>query len=99
MIRVEQWTGREAVMLQSVLRLSNRNFAQKLGVAFVTVMKWRRERESLTCQPDTQQLLDTALRELCTRDDQEAFALAYRAVHGPGIPTPRPTPTGSPEGG
>ncbi|MFJ8677251.1 XRE family transcriptional regulator [Streptomyces sp. NPDC093589] len=73
MVTVEQWTGREAVLLQSVMRLSNRDFASTLGVAFGTVMKWRRQGAELVPLPATQQILDAALRERCTDEEQQAF--------------------------
>ncbi|MGW2863319.1 helix-turn-helix domain-containing protein [Streptomyces sp. NPDC001205] len=73
MVTVEQWTGREAVLLQSVMRLSNREFARRLGVALGTVMKWRRQGGELVPMPGTQQILDATLRTVCTPDEQEAF--------------------------
>ncbi|MFG2532743.1 XRE family transcriptional regulator [Streptomyces sp. NPDC048516] len=73
MVTVEQWTGREAVLLQSVMRLSNRDFARVLGVSFGTVMKWRRQGAELVPLPATQQILDSALRDRCTDEEREAF--------------------------
>lgn len=91
MVTVEQWTGREAVLLQSVMRLSNRDFARTLGVAFGTVMKWRRQGAELVPLPATQQILDAALRERCTDEEQQAF---YARL-SPTVPAQAPAPDAS----
>lgn len=91
MVTVEQWTGREAVLLQSVMRLSNRDFARTLGVSFGTVMKWRRQGVDLVPLPPTQQILDAALRERCTDEEREAF---YARL-SPAIPAQTTSPDAS----
>jgi hypothetical protein len=89
MVTVEQWTGREAVLLQSVMRLSNREFARRLGVALGTVMKWRRQGADLVPMPGTQQILDATLRTVCTADEQEAFMARLAASGVAVVPAPR----------
>ncbi|MGW1870943.1 helix-turn-helix domain-containing protein [Streptomyces mauvecolor] len=91
MVTVEQWTGREAVLLQSVMRLSNREFARRLGVALGTVMKWRRQGAELVPMPGTQQILDATLRTVCTPDEQEAF-MARLAASGVTVVRPARSP-------
>ncbi|MFI6055744.1 XRE family transcriptional regulator [Streptomyces violascens] len=92
MVTVEQWTGREAVLLQSVMRLSNREFARRLGVALGTVMKWRRQGVELVPMPGTQQILDATLRTVCTPDEQEAF-MARLAASGVTVVPPARSPS------
>lgn len=89
MITVAQWTGREAVLLQSVMRLSNRDFARRLGVSFGTVMKWRRHGAELVPRPPTQQILDATLREVCTEAERQAFFARLGASPTSALPEQR----------
>lgn len=59
---VHRWTGLEARALRLALRLSVRAFAEHLGVAVATVSKWESKRAGTEPRPDTQAILDTALR-------------------------------------
>ncbi|MCC9312355.1 helix-turn-helix domain containing protein [Kitasatospora sp. RB6PN24] len=72
MVSVEQWSGREAVLLQAVMRESIRGFAERLGISPRTVTKWRKEGTAVVCRPEMQQILDTALAT-CTAEEQAAF--------------------------
>lgn len=96
MITVEQWTGREASLLRSVMRVSVRGFANRLGISPRTVSNWQSNQESV-CRPQTAQILDTALSQ-CTPEEQEAFRLRVTALQGDssvlsaGEATARPAP-------
>ena len=39
---VDIWTGRTAGCLRTALRMTNEEFAQRLGTAVRTVAKWKR---------------------------------------------------------
>lgn len=58
-----RWTGREALLLRTALRMSLRTFAAYLGVGERTVSKWEKGGTSTTPRPDTQAILDTALAQ------------------------------------
>jgi hypothetical protein len=58
---VQQWSGREAGVLRTALRLSVRAFADHLGVAPRTVAKWEALGAATQPRPDMQAILDTAL--------------------------------------
>ncbi|MCL2731308.1 MAG: hypothetical protein FWE15_14940 [Actinomycetia bacterium] len=62
MTLVPQWTGFEARALRLALRMSVRAFAEHLGVAVRTVSKWEKLLAATAPRPDTQAILDTALR-------------------------------------
>ncbi|GGK33974.1 hypothetical protein [Nocardia camponoti] len=62
MPQARAWTGFEAVALQEAMRLSVRQFADKLGVEVTTVSRWRSGLGSTPLRARTQQLLDVTLR-------------------------------------
>ncbi len=62
MATVPRWTGAETKALRQAMRLSIRAFAAHLGVDARTVNKWEARGSTITPLPDTQALLDTALR-------------------------------------
>lgn len=70
MITPVRWTGHEAGLLRTALRMSMRAFAAHLGVAERTVSKWERAGPRTTPWPDTQAILDTALAQ--AGDDAKA---------------------------
>ena len=72
MAPVRQWTGHEAAALRAALRLTDRGFADHLGVAVRTVTKWETLREAIKPRPDYQAVLDTALAR-ADRDAQARF--------------------------
>ena len=80
----ESWTGADAARLQAALRLSNDDFAHRLGVAPRTVATWHAQPERRP-RPEMQRALDTAL----TLAPEEA-----KARFGPGAPSASPTGTG-----
>jgi hypothetical protein len=59
------WTGRDACRLQSALRLSNQELAERLGVGLRTVADWH-ARPDIRPRPETQRILDTALEQAST---------------------------------
>ncbi|RKE02952.1 transcriptional regulator [Streptomyces sp. TLI_171] len=61
MVSIERWTGQEAGLLQEVLRLSIRQFAQQLGVNPATVQNWRKGGAGLVVSYELQQVLDAQL--------------------------------------
>lgn len=61
MTTVREWTGREATLLRTALRLSIRDFAAKLGVDIRTITKWQARGAAVVLRPHMQAVLDTAL--------------------------------------
>ena len=61
MTAVTYWTGREARALREALRLSIRDFANRLGVAARTISNWESAGSDVRPRPDMQAVLDTAL--------------------------------------
>lgn len=62
MASVTTWTGGAACALQAALRMSNRLFAEHLGVHERTVAAWH-EKPTMRPRSEQQQLLDTALEQ------------------------------------
>lgn len=79
MIAVERWSGREARVLREALRMSQRVFAERLGVSHRTISKWEAGGRDLIPVPDSQGLLDTALAQA----DSAAQARFAAAVGDP----------------
>ncbi|WP_031511041.1 hypothetical protein [Streptomyces megasporus] len=94
MITVEQWTGQEARLLQSVMRQSVRDFAQRLGISPRTVSNWGKNPAGV-CRPGMAQILDAALAQ-CSPEQQEAFRVRLAALRGEPVTattaTARPAP-------
>jgi transcriptional regulator with XRE-family HTH domain len=67
------WTGREAKILRDALRLSQRDFASRLGVSRTTVGEWEKRGEDITLSTDSQALLDTLLT-MANLQEQDRFA-------------------------
>ncbi|OBF66243.1 hypothetical protein A9X06_06915 [Mycobacterium sp. 852002-51759_SCH5129042] len=84
-----EWTGFEAVVLQTVTRQSVREFAAHLGVDAKTVSNWRARRHTVRLRPATQRLLDVELAR-ATRDAQALFfrLIADRDGESPHAPGP-----------
>jgi hypothetical protein len=70
---VEVWTGRTASCLRSALRMTNEEFAQRLGTAVRTVAKWNAEPDLIPV-PVLQRALDTMLTA-APADAKDRFAL------------------------
>ena len=58
---VHRWTGRETKQLREALRMTQRQFAEHLGVSDRAVAKWESGGIDYVPRPETQALLDTAL--------------------------------------
>jgi tetratricopeptide (TPR) repeat protein len=69
MVVVSVWTGRHATALQKALRLTNEQFAERLGTAVRTVAKWNAN-PALEQTFELQQALDTVLKQ--SPDDAKA---------------------------
>ncbi|HEX3815577.1 MAG TPA: hypothetical protein VHX59_22300 [Mycobacteriales bacterium] len=79
MATVQCWTGREAKLLRQALRETVRGFAEYLGVDARTVAKWEARAETITLLPDTQTLMDTALR-LADQNVRERFQIGLSNI-------------------
>jgi transcriptional regulator with XRE-family HTH domain len=73
MVAVERWTGAKTKALRLAMRQTVRGFAEHLGVEPKTVSKWEQRGDSITPLPETQEMLDTALRR-APEEVQERFA-------------------------
>ena len=82
MATVGRWTGHEAKLLRTALRLSLEAFAAHLGVSPGTISKWERRGSDITPLPETQSILDIAL-ERATPQEQARFRTAYAAGRPP----------------
>jgi len=91
----EHWTGHEARLLRTALRLSLRAFAAHLGVAERTVSKWESAGRSTTPWPESQAILDTALARASedTRARFEQLVKARVAAARPGRESSAPATT------
>ncbi|MGW0435020.1 DUF5919 domain-containing protein [Micromonospora sp. NPDC003197] len=58
---MHRWTGRETRALRHALRMSIRDFAERLGVAERTVSKWEAGQTAISPRPEIQAALDTTL--------------------------------------
>jgi len=84
-ITIRQWTGREATLLRTALRLSIRDFAVKLGVDTRTVTKWGARGAEVVLRPHMQEVMDTLLRQ-ADEHAQARFADILREDGGqPGL--------------
>src|SRR5581483_8663092 len=80
MILVQEWTARQACLLQSAMRLTNEAFALKTGLNVRTVAAWH-EKPDLVPRPETQSCLDTML-ELGSPAEQERFSMLLSSEAG-----------------
>lgn len=92
MITIDKWTGREARALRETLRMSQREFADYLGVAIRTIAQWDSSGAQITPRPEFQRLLDVALAR-AGEDVRHRFDVA---VSGP---RPEPSRAGAPRSG
>lgn len=74
----DSWTGAAATRLQTALRLSNEDFAHRLGIAPRTVATWHAQPDRHP-RPEMQRALDTVL-DLATADAKARFGATG---HGP----------------
>lgn len=80
---VGQWTGATAAQLRSAMRMTVRGFADHLGVSPRTVTGWETGDGARVPNPDSQEMLDTALR-LADQDVRRRFSTMRTAA--PPIP-------------
>ena len=69
---VHRWTGRETKQLREALRMTQRQFAEHLGVSDRAVAKWESGGADYVPRPETQALLDTALARASV-EERERF--------------------------
>lgn len=78
---VRRWTGMETKALRLAMRQTVRGFAEHLGVDPRTVTKWENRDVTITLLPESQAILDTALRRV-SEEAQERFEALMGAQHG-----------------
>jgi tetratricopeptide (TPR) repeat protein len=69
---VDGWTGELACALQSALRMSNVTYAARLGIGVRTVADWHAD-PTMRPRPETQRILDTALKQ-ASPEERARFA-------------------------
>lgn len=74
---VQRWTGAETKALRLAMRETSRGFAEHLGVEPRTVAKWEQRGTTITLRPDSQGLLDTALRR-ASEEVRERFGVSVQ---------------------
>ena len=73
---VGTWTGNTACLLQQAMRMTNEEFAERLGLSDRTITRWHSSPE-MSHRPEVQQILDTAY-EQAGEAVQRRFALLMR---------------------
>ena len=61
---IRKWTGRESRALREAMRLSQRDFASQLGISRRSVSKWESLGAKFVQRPESQEILDTKLRQV-----------------------------------
>jgi hypothetical protein len=82
---VSRWTGLEATVLRTALRVTISDFAEDLGVHSRTVDTWAEQLAERTPRPEMQAALDTAL----ARASEDVRARFFRMLSD-GTPAPKP---------
>ena len=72
MITIRIWSGREIRALREAMRMSQREFAARLGVSERMVTKWESGGENINPRPINQSALDSFLSD-ASPDDQARF--------------------------
>jgi 8-oxo-dGTP diphosphatase len=75
-VDVATWTGRTACLLQQAMRLTNEEFAERLGLSDRTISRWHSS-PAMTHRPEVQQILDLAY-ERADEAVHRRFALLMR---------------------
>ncbi|OQQ13005.1 NUDIX hydrolase [Streptomyces sp. M41(2017)] len=73
---VATWTGRTACLLQQAMRMTNEEFAERLGLSDRTISRWHSS-PAMTHRPEVQQILDLAY-ERAGEAVHRRFALLMR---------------------
>ncbi|PBC83990.1 MULTISPECIES: NUDIX hydrolase [unclassified Streptomyces] len=82
---IEVWSGRHACLLQSALRLTNEQFAARLGIAVRTVAAWHAD-PAVVPRKEMQQLLDT-VHEKAPATARQRFTLLVSGERGSSAPS------------
>jgi transcriptional regulator with XRE-family HTH domain len=61
---IRKWTGRESHALREAMRLSQRDFANNLGISAKSVSNWEAGGAEFVQRPESQAILDTKLRQV-----------------------------------
>jgi transcriptional regulator with XRE-family HTH domain/tetratricopeptide (TPR) repeat protein len=77
---IRKWTGRESRALREAMRLSLRDFADRLGVSDRAVSKWEAGGGGSVPGPDSQAILDTTLRERVSDEERTRFELTLGGI-------------------
>ncbi|MFD6540621.1 helix-turn-helix domain-containing protein [Streptomyces goshikiensis] len=93
---VRQWTGSEATILRTALRMSIRDFARHLGVSPSMVTEWKSRGRTIVPVLLTQQILDTKLKQ-CSPEERAAFFAELEIVNA-AAPAGVPSQAGLPAG-
>jgi len=83
---IASWTGERADALRRASRLTNEQFAERLGISVRTVAYWRK-RPDMVPQQQTQEILDAAL-ECASERVRELFALIVAEKNNAVSPLP-----------
>jgi len=75
-VDVATWTGRTACLLQQAMRMTNEEFAERLGLSDRTISRWHSS-SAMTHRPEVQQILDLAY-EKAGEAVHRRFALLMR---------------------
>ena len=60
----KKWTGRESHALREAMRLSQRDFANELGISAKSISNWESGGAEFVPRPESQAILDTKLRQV-----------------------------------
>ena len=61
---IQKWTGHESRVLRQAMRLSQRDFANDLGVSAKSVSNWEAGGAKFVQRPESQAILDTKLQQV-----------------------------------
>lgn len=92
MITVSVWTGREALLLRTAFRLSQRGFAARLGVSERIVATWEKRGSTITPRSEVQAIFDTTLA-MAPADVQLRFQQIMNEASDTPSPDRPPAPT------
>jgi transcriptional regulator with XRE-family HTH domain/tetratricopeptide (TPR) repeat protein len=79
MVMIRKWTGRESRALREAMRVSQRDFADQLGVTSRAVAKWEAGGTEIVPRLDSQAILDTKLRQV-SGEDRSRFEMILGIV-------------------
>jgi len=95
---VERWSGRETLALRQAMRVSVREFADKLGVSTTSVGNWESKGSLARLRYETQSLLDTLLARASAQERARFLAaLSVSKVAPPQLGPPNTTVVPEPD--